>query len=84
MSLAVALAAVSSISTLALGIAPAALVATLLSFVVDARTWVPCLASMIPGLARRARDPYPKPRVSDSAIVFLAGATQLVVGIVLA
>jgi hypothetical protein len=44
----------------------------------------PYLASMFPGLARLTGDAYPKTRVSDSALFFLAGVTLLVVGLFLA
>lgn len=115
MSRALALALVTWLGRLAVGLALAAVVATLLSFAVEDRTWEESLgvglvvvgavtllmafaghspgmrlgaqstylASMIPRLARRTGDPYPKTRLSDSAIFFLTGATVLVAGLLL-
>ena len=41
------------------------------------------LASMFPGLARSIGDAYPRPRVSDAAILFLTGATLVLGGLLL-
>jgi hypothetical protein len=44
----------------------------------------PYRARIFPGLARWTGDPYPRTRVSDSAIFVLTGVTLLVTGLLLA
>ena len=87
---ALAVALVTWLTRVAVGLGIAAVLATFLSFAIEGRSpgmrlgvQPAYLASMFPGLARRTGDAYPKTRVSDSAIFFLTGVALLVGGLLL-
>ena len=87
---ALAVALMTWLTRLAVGLGIAAVLATFLSFAIEGRSWgmrlgvqPAYLASMFPGLARRTGDAYPKTRVNDSAIFFLTGVALLVGGLLL-
>ena len=87
---ALAVALVTWLTRVAVGLGIAAVLATFLSFAIEGRSpgmrlgvQPAYLASMLPGLARRTGDAYPKTRVSDSAIFFLTGVALLVGGLLL-
>ena len=87
---ALAVALVTWLTRVAVGLGIAAVLATFLSFSIEGHSpgmrlgvQPAYLASMFPGLARRTGDAYPKTRVRDSAIFFLTGVALLVGGLLL-